>query len=345
MAQENTQTILDRLRQQGLDNQTPTAQDLLLVLELEPVHFPALLGAASAVRQHHHGLDVKVHVLSNAKSGACPEDCGFCSQSAHHNSDIPLYRLKTVDQLVAEAKEAHRAGAFKFCMVTATRQPHEKDLETFTEAARRIKAEVPITLCASLGFLTAEKARVLKEAGIDRYNHNLETSRENFPTVVRTHGFDDRVNTVKTARDAGMEACCGLIVGLGEDRTGRVELALTLRELGVESVPVNFLNSRPGTPLAHLPSPTPWESFKTLAMCRFALPERDLRAAGGREVCLKHLQAPAMFVANSLFAGGYLTTGGLAPDDTVVMLQELGMNIIQMEPAPVSVGEALASHL
>ncbi len=324
--------LLARLRQQGLDNAEPSADDLLAVMDLPQEALPDLVAAAFAVRRHYHGMWVQVHVLSNAKSGACPEDCAFCSQSAHFKTGVDTYRLKTVDELVQGAREAHQAGAFKYCMVTATRTPGEKDIAVIAEAARRIKAEVPITLCASLGFLTPEKATALHEAGVDRYNHNLETSRENFPNVVTTHRYEDRVQTVQTAKAAGMEACCGMIVGMGEDPMGRVNLALTLRELGADSIPVNFLNSRPGTPLGDLPTPTPWECLKTLALFRFACPSREIRAAGGREVCLKHLQGTAMFIANSLFTSGYLTTSGNTPNDDMVMLAELGFEAVR---APV----------
>jgi biotin synthase len=235
--------------------------------------------------------------------------------------------MKSVDELVAAAHVAAAAQAKRFCMVTATRGPSQRDLDTICEAARRIKAEVKIDLCASLGLLTAEKAKRLADAGVDRFNHNLETSARHFDDVVSTHRFADRVNTVKLAREAGMETCSGGIVGLGESDEDVIDLAFALRDLDVDSMPVNFLDPRPGTPLAGHRRIEPTYALRALCLFRLVHPRADLRVAGGREVNLRGLQAMALYPANSMFTSGYLTTGGNAPSDDHQMILDLGFTI------------------
>jgi biotin synthase len=220
-------------------------------------------------------------------------------------------------------------------MVTATRGPSNRELETICEATRRIKEKHPLKVCASLGILKEGQAELLREAGVDRYNHNLETSSKNFENVVTSHTFEDRLNTVKMAKNAGMEACCGGIIGMGESVEDWVELAFTLREVGVESVPLNFLNPRPGTPLGDdvakraeagdaRPHLRPQDCLKALAMFRFVHPDVDVRVAGGREVVLDHMQPLALYAANSLFTEGYLTTGGQGTSRDYDMITQAG---------------------
>ena len=187
-----------------------------------------------------------------------------------------------------------------------------------------------IKICTSLGLLRPEQARQLAEAGVDRFNHNLEASRNYFSHVCQTHSFDDRVATIKAAKAAGMEACCGGIVGMGESLDDRLDLAYELRALEVESIPVNFLDPRPGTPLGHLKRLTPQECLKALCMFRFVNPTRDIRAAGGREVCLRHLQPLALYAANSMFTEGYLTTGGQGHESDLAMIEDLGFRVAEI---------------
>jgi biotin synthase len=291
----------------------------------------ALLDAAFRVRRTFHARKVRIHVLQNARSGACPEDCKFCSQSSAYDTPAEEYPLQTVDELVAGARRAKAAKAWKYCMVTATRGPSRKDLDVICEAAQRIKAEMDITLCASLGLLTEEKAKRLKDAGIDRFNHNLETSERYFGEVATTHTWQDRVNTVKLAKAAGMEACCGGIVGMGESEDDVLDLAYALRELEVESVPVNFLDPRPGTPMAHLSRMSPSACLKVLAMFRFLHPRSDLRVAGGREVNLRWMQPLALYAVNSIFTSGYLTTPGAQPSADHQMIQDMGFEWEEVE--------------
>jgi biotin synthase len=321
----------------------PSRDEARAVLAAPAAELPALLDAAFKVRRHHHGMKVHLHVLDNAKLGACPEDCGFCSQSSKFESPSGSAPMKSVDELVAGARQAHAAHARRFCMVTATRGPSQRDLDTICEAARRIKAELDIDLCASLGLLTEDKARRLAEAGVDRFNHNLETSAAHFAEIVSTHTWADRVATVKLARAAGLETCSGGIVGLGEGDDDVLDLAFALRELEVDSVPVNFLDPRPGTPLAAERRIEPTYALKVLCMFRFVHPRADLRVAGGREVNLRSLQAMALYPANSIFTSGYLTTSGNAPSVDHQMILDLGFEIELADGSTLSELPAVAA--
>ncbi|MEO6774612.1 MAG: biotin synthase BioB [Kofleriaceae bacterium] len=287
----------------------------------------ALLDAAFRVRRAHWGRRVSLHVLENAKLGACPEDCGFCSQSSKHASPSGEAPLKTVDELVEAARLAHAARAKRYCMVTATRGPSQRDLDTICTAAERIKAEMDIELCASLGILTEAKAQRLAAAGIDRFNHNLETSERHYAKIVSTHTWRDRVATVRLAKAAGMDTCVGGIVGLGESEDDLLDLAFALRDLEVDSVPVNFLDARPGTPLAGYPLVEPGFALRALCMMRFVHPRTDLRVAGGRELTLRSLQVQALYPANSIFTQGYLTTGGATIESDHQMIRDAGFEL------------------
>ena len=296
------------------------------------LHAPAddllsVLDAAFRVRRAHWGRRVSLHVLDNAKLGACPEDCGFCSQSSKYSSPSGEAPIKSVDDLVAGARQAHAARAKRYCMVTATRGPSQRDLDTICEAAQRIKSEMDIELCASLGLLTEAKAQRLASSGVDRFNHNLETSERHYATIVSTHTWQDRVTTVKLAKAAGMDTCCGGIVGLGENEEDLLDLAFALRDLDVDSVPVNFLDARPGTPLAGSPLVEPAFALRALCMFRFVHPRTDLRVAGGREITLRALQAMALYPANSIFTQGYLTTGGATPHADHQMIKDAGFEL------------------
>lgn len=289
---------------------------------------PALLAAAGRVREAQFGRDVHLHVLQNAKKATCPEDCTFCSQSTRYNSKVERTSMMGVDKLFEGARKAWELGAKRYCMVTATRGPTTSEAHTVAEATRRIKAELPgLEVCASLGRLDAAKARILAEAGVDRFNHNLETSERHYPNVVSTHTWQDRVETVRIAKAAGMEACCGGIIGLGEMLDDRVALAFALRDLSVESVPVNFLDPRPGTPMEHVERPDPDDCLRVLAMFRMVHPKADVRMAGGRELALGERQAEGLQAANSLFVNGYLTTGGQGYEADVALIEGAGYRV------------------
>ena len=320
----------DQMAEKGLAGEAPGREEALAVLQSGDDELLAVLHAAFRVRSRFHGREVRVHVLRNAKSGSCRENCAFCSQSIAAYSGAERYQMQTVEQLVEGAREAYRMKAVKYCMVTATRGPSTRELEIVCEAARRIKAELPIKICTSLGLLTDTQAGQLAAAGVDRFNHNLETSRNYFGNVCQTHSWEDRVATIKAAKRAGMEACCGGIMGMGETMEDRVDLAFALRELEVESIPVNFLDPRPGTALGHLSRMKAQDALRTLCMYRFVNPTRDIRAAGGREVVLRHLQALALYPANSMFTEGYLTTPGQGYQDDMAMIEEAGFRVAEL---------------
>ncbi len=315
------------LAERSLAGDLPTRDEARAVLHAPADELLSLLDAAFRVRRAHWGRRVSLHVLDNAKLGACPEDCGFCSQSSKHASPSGEAPMKSVDDLVAGARQAHAARAKRYCMVTATRGPSQRDLDTICSAAERIKSEMDIELCASLGILTEAKAKRLVDSGVDRFNHNLETSERHYAKIVSTHTWRDRVETVKIAKAAGMDTCVGGIVGLGESEEDLLDLAFSLRDLDVDSVPVNFLDARPGTPLEGYPLVEPGYALRALCMFRFIHPRTDLRVAGGREITLRALQAMALFPANSIFTQGYLTTGGATPLSDHQMILDAGFEL------------------
>ena len=323
----------DHLASRVLSHEPIDREDALDLLRSHDDEVLTVLQAAFRVRLKHHGRDVRIHVLQNAKSGVCPEDCSFCSQSLKATSGVEQYGMQTADELVEGARKAYEGGAGTYCMVTATRGPSSNELKTVCEAARRIKAEMPIKVCASLGLLTDSAAIALADAGVDRFNHNLESSRRHFPQVATTHTWDDRVATVKRAIAAGMEACCGGILGMGETLEDRVDMAFELRELGVHSIPLNFLNARPGTPLKDAPQLSAADALRALAMFRLVNPTADVRVAGGREVVLGPMSPLALFAATSIFAEGYLTTAGDSVQTTTAMVKAAGFRVVEINPA------------
>ena len=326
-------TDWNHLADQSLRGNPPTREQARAVLNSTDDELLAVLHAAFRIRQQYHGRDVRIHVLKNAKSGLCPEDCSFCSQSVKFATGVERYPLQSVAELVAGAREAAVMGAVKYCMVTSTRGPSERDLDVICEAVRQIKTELNINVCTSLGLLKEGQAERLAAAGVTRFNHNLESSRAHFPEICSTHSYDDRIATVRAAKAAGMEACCGGIMGMGESLDDRVQLAFELRALEVESIPVNFLDPRPGTPLGATPRLSPHDCLRALAMFRFVNPARDIRVAGGREVNLRQLQPLALYPANSIFCNGYLTTPGQGPEADTRMIVDAGFRVAELVPA------------
>lgn len=308
-----------------------TREEALAVLQSRDDELLSVLQGAFDLRRAHFGRGVNLHVLRNAQSGVCSENCAFCSQSAVSDAPIPRYTLQSADEIVAGFAEAERVGAVKYCIVMSARSPGARDLDVICEALERIRGRSAIHLCVSLGMLTREQARRLREAGANRINHNLETSRRYFPVICQSHTYDDRVSTLSHARDEGLELCCGGLVGMGETMEDRADLALALREIGVNSIPVNFFNARPGTPLADVPRIRPADCLRALAMFRFVNPEKDIRAAGGREANLGHLQALALYAANSIFTEGYLTTPGQGYSADRAMLEDAGFHVASLE--------------
>jgi len=305
-----------------------TREEALAVLQSSDDELLAVLQAAYRVRKEYFGKKVSLHVLKNAKSGACPEDCAFCSQSKSATTDVEEYAMESADEIVSGAKEAESMEALRYCVVTSSRAPSENEMEIICEAAGRIKEKNPqLELCASMGFLTEEKARRLKEAGVDRFNHNLETSENFYPSICSTHKFEDRVETAKTVKKAGLDLCCGGLIGMGESLEDRVDLGIMLKKLDTDSAPINFLDPRPGTGMEGKERLTPNDCLRTLAMFRFILADSEVRIAGGRETCLRDLQPLSLYPANSMFTNGYLTTGGQNFDDDRKMIEDAGFEV------------------
>lgn len=289
---------------------------------------PALLRATARVREHFCGRRVKLCQLRNARSGLCPEDCHYCSQSAVSEADIPRYRLDSVDELLAASRKAAAAGARRFCMVTSGRGPSANDVDRFATAARRIKAEQPqLELCVSLGLMEEEQARTLKQAGIDFVNHNLNTSERHHPAICTTHTWEDRVRTVENVRRAGLQTCCGGILGMGEADEDVIDLAFALRDLQVDSLPVNFLHPIAGTPFGERRELTPLRCLRALCLFRLTSPAAEIRIAGGSELNLGWFRPLALHAANSIFVDGYLTTPGQAYQEAQRMVTEMGFEV------------------
>lgn len=291
-----------------------------------------LCAAADRVRQECCGNVVDLCSIVNVKSGSCSENCGFCSQSAHHpGKESPVYGLKSPEEILAQAKSAELAGAKRFCLVSQGRgpkysSPKSQEFEQVLETVRRIIAETQIKPCCALGEVTPEQAGQLAEAGVTRYNHNLEASENFFPEIVSTHSWRDRVETVKNLKAAGIQACTGGILGMGESWGDRIDLAFALRELEVESIPLNLLNPREGTPLGDRDRLDPYEALKAIALFRLILPTRILRYAGGREAVMGELQALGLKSGlNAMLIGHYLTTMGQPPEKDKEMLESLGL--------------------
>jgi biotin synthase len=311
-----------------LKGETVTREETLAVLQSSDDELLAVLQAAYRIRKNYFGKKVSLHVLRNAKSGVCPEDCAFCSQSKTAESGVEQYGMQSVEEIVAGARDAESMQALRYCVVTSSRAPSEKEMDAICAAAQKIKAgNSQLELCASMGFLTEEKARRLKESGVDRFNHNLETSERFYPSICSTHQFKDRVNTAKIVKKAGLDLCCGGLIGMGETREDRVDLAFKLKELDTDSAPINFLDPRPGTGMAGQDRLTPNDGLRTLAMFRFVLVDSEVRIAGGRETCLRSLQPLSLYAANSMFTNGYLTTGGQNFEEDKKMIEDAGFEI------------------
>ncbi|MEE8452600.1 MAG: biotin synthase BioB [Thermoguttaceae bacterium] len=288
-----------------------------------------LLAAAYRVRYRRFGNRVHLNFLINAKSGKCGEDCGYCSQSRVSRAEIPKYDLLSEEKLLDGARIAAERRAKTYCTVISGRAPNEQELATIQRVVPRIKAEFALKVCLSPGLLTAEQAMRLKACGVDRINHNLNASRRFYPRICTTHSYQDRLDTLVAIRRAGMEICCGGIVGMGEEDGDVVDLALELGRLSVEALPVNFLQPIDGTPLQGKSTLNPRYCLKVLALFRMANPKCELRIAAGREMHLGSLQPLGLYPANSIFVGDYLTTTGQTPEEDYRMIEALGFEVVE----------------
>jgi len=301
--------------------------EALELIGLEGLDLFELLNSANRLRAFYKGNKVNLCSIVNAKSGLCPEDCSFCAQSAHFKTGAPVYEMMEPDKIAEAARRAGSMRSREFSIVTSGRGVEsEEELEKLCSALYKIKSETSLLRCASLGIVSDEALVKLKEAGLQSFHHNLETARSFFPEICSTHDYEDDVNTVRKAKALGFDVCCGGIIGLGESPRQRVEMAFTLKELDVDSVPLNFLNPLPGTDMEKRATIPPLEGLKTIALFRFVLPDKDIIISGGREVTFRDLE-PLVFMAgaNGTLIGDYLTTKGSEPGRVLKMLDDLGL--------------------
>ncbi|MCL6605319.1 MAG: biotin synthase BioB [Paenibacillus sp.] len=315
------------LAQKALLGECLTLEEGLAVLEADDDELLLLMQAAFKVRKHFYGKKVKLNMIINAKSGLCPEDCGYCSQSIVSTAPVEKYTLLDKDTLLLGAHEAMARKAGTYCIVAAGKGPTEKELDQVVDAVREIRKTMPLKICACLGILKDDQAERLAEAGVHRYNHNLNTSKANYPTITTTHTYDQRIKTVEKVKTHGMSPCSGVIIGMGETNQEIVEMAYALRELDADSIPINFLNAIPGTPLEHADRTPSIKALKILSLFRFICPSKEIRVAGGREINLRTLQPLSLFAANSLFVGDYLTTAGQDVSIDHQIIEDLGFEI------------------
>jgi biotin synthase len=316
---------LDELAGKALDRVAPTRDEALAVLGSGDDELLDVVAAAFRVRRRYFGRRVKLNFLVNVKSGLCPEDCFYCSQRLGSEADVLKYSWLRPEQVLETAEAGVAAGAKRVCLVASGRGPADRDIGRVSEMITTFKERHPqVEVCACLGLLSQGQAERLRGAGADAYNHNLNTAEAHYGDICTTHGFQDRVDTVRQATAAGLSACSGLIAGLGESDADLADAVFALRELDPDSVPVNFLIPFEGTPLAGEWNLTPQRCLRILAMVRFVCPDAEVRLAGGREIHLRSLQPLALHIVNSIFLGDYLTSEGQAGGKDLEMIADAG---------------------
>lgn len=293
-----------------------------------------ILAAAFRIRRRYFGKTVQLYFLMNAKSGLCPEDCHYCSQSKVSEAEIPRYNILSREKLMDGARLAAERQSKTYCIVISARGPSEREIQAVEKIVPEIKAKYDLEVCACLGLLTPDQAQRLAACGVNKVNHNLNTSPDYYKEICTTHTYEDRVATLAACRSAGLALCSGGIIGMGEQDDDVVHMALELRAHRVESIPLNFLIDISGTPLQRTNHLTPRYCLKALAMFRFVNPSSEIRIAGGRELHLGSLQALGLYAANSVFVGDYLTTQGQPPAADYKMIEEMGFTITRHEEVP-----------
>lgn len=326
---EDFYTELERYAKEG---QTPPEEIAGRVLE-DSTDLERLVRIAAINRERFFGNGVRIHILNNVKNGNCSEDCGYCAQrkdgkdpSDGAAEEIPVYNWKQDDEIIEEARRAYESGAYRHCLVLSGRGPSESRVQEYAKTVRRLKTEFPgMEICLSAGILTSpDQAKILQEAGLDRYNHNLNTSMAHHDDITTTHRYQDRMDTIRAMREAGVELCSGVIAGMGEASADLVEVAYSLRKNRVASIPVNFFIPVPGHGLDSFEQFSPEKALRILILYRIVNPDAEIRMAAGRELYLSDLQPLALRVANSLFVSGYLNVHGSNLEQTIGMIQQAG---------------------
>ena len=305
------------------------------ILTGSDVELLPLLDAAYQVRKTYFENDVQLHILNNTQNGYCPEDCGYCAQASSATADIETYPLKPEAEILAEAERAYESGAYRYCLVMSGRGPSPKRVAHLAKLIQTVKARYPIEVCLSAGLIDLESASILKAAGLDRLNHNLNTSEAHYPNICSTHTYQDRMETLQAAQTVGLACCSGVIVGMGEETDDLIKVAKALRQLEVASLPVNFFLPISGTQLSEfdtgqqrVPTPlTPDYCLRVLCLYRFLNPRAEIRVAAGREHHLRSMEVMALYPANSMFIDGYLNAEGSTASRTIEMIKDAGFTV------------------
>ncbi len=320
--------FIKNLADRVLGGEKLTKEEGVKILNIPDEFLEELINQASKVRETVFKNEVEFCCLINAKNGACTEDCSFCAQSSKYPTPINAYPLVPKEEMIEGALKAVTIKANRYCIVTSGRRATKEEVQQIAEAVKEITENIPVKVCVSIGSIDEEDLKTLKEAGVERVNHNLETSERFFPNIVTTHPWKERYETIKKVQKAGLSTCCGGIFGVGETDEDIVDLAITYRELGVDSIPLNFLIPIPGTPLEKSSSMTPQKALKILALFKLFNPNAEIRLCGGREINLREYHEVAMEIANCLMAGGYLTRAGRPPGKDEEMIKKLGRKLI-----------------
>ncbi|WP_078576511.1 biotin synthase BioB [Salipaludibacillus agaradhaerens] len=326
-----------KLANKALEGESIANNEALSILECPDEDILLLMHASFQIRKRYYGKKVKLNIIVNAKSGLCPENCGYCSQSSISNAPIDTYKMVDKETLLKGAKRANDLNVGTYCIVASGRGPSNKEIDHVVTAVKEIKATYGMKICACLGLLKPEQALRLKEAGVDRYNHNINTSEKNHSNITTSHTYDDRVNTVEMVKNAGMSPCSGVIVGMKESKQDIVDMANSLKLLDADSIPVNFLHAIDGTPLEGVNELNPMYCLKVLALFRFVNPTKEIRISGGREVNLRSLQPFGLYAANAIFVGDYLTTSGQEDTEDHKMLVDLGFEVECVEEVKANI--------
>ncbi|MGM7722039.1 biotin synthase BioB [Metabacillus sp. Hm71] len=316
-----------KLAEEVIEGKRINEMEAMAILQCSDDDLLLLLNGAFKIRKYFYGKKVKLNMIMNTKSGLCPENCGYCSQSVVSTAPIEKYRMLDKETILKGAQQAHHLNVGTYCIVASGRGPSNKEVDHVADAVKEIKAKYGLKVCACLGILQPDQANRLKEAGVDRYNHNINTSRSHHSAITTSHTYDDRINTIETVKMSGISPCSGVIIGMRESLNDVVNMAYLLRELDADSIPVNFLHAIDGTPLEGTNELNPRYCLKVLALFRYVNPTKEIRISGGREVNLRSLQPLGLYAANSIFVGDYLTTKGQESTDDHKMLEDLGFEI------------------
>ncbi len=325
--------MFESIIEKALKNQSLSSDEAQSILNTPDENVIDLVAAASKVREAFYGKRVKLNYLVNVKSGLCPEDCHYCSQSKDSEAPIDKYPLMSIEEIMRHVERGMEVGAKRACLVASGRGPGSRELNDFCDAVKSLKEKHPqLEVCACLGLLKEGQADQLKESGVYAYNHNINTSKTHYEKICGTHGYEDRLETMERAQCSGLSSCSGVLAGMGETDADLIETAFTLRAKKAESIPINFLISIDKTPLQRMNNLTPQRCLKILALFRFINPTPEIRIAGGREVHLRHLQPLGLMIANSIFIGDYLTTTGQSAQTDLEMIRDLGYDIEGQKP-------------